>query len=385
MNKKSIAVIFGSRSAEHDVSIVTAISSIITPLKLTNNYTVIPVYIAKDGRWFSDPVLGEIETYSSGKIEDLLSKLKPVYLLFDNGLSIVTQGLQNKKLKIDIVFPATHGTYGEDGTLMGLLEMANVAYVGCDTVSASIAMDKVLARNIAKANNINMNKYHWFYASEFIKDKEAVDNKLKDLKFPLFVKPAHLGSSIAISKVDNLEELNNAIEVAIFYDSKVIVEEAVSNLIEVTVPLLGNDEIIAANTEEPNQGDKFFDFTAKYLRKGKSKANNDTVKGAQGYSHIPARISQEMRDKCIVIAKDVYRAIGCSGTSRIDLLIDSKTNDIYFNEINPLPGSLYAHNWKTVGFSNVELVEKLVSLALEKYLDKQKINTSFKTQFLKQF
>ncbi|HEY5267812.1 MAG TPA: D-alanine--D-alanine ligase [Candidatus Saccharimonadales bacterium] len=384
MSKPNIAVIFGSRSAEHDVSIVTAIVSIINPLELTDKYNVVPVYIAKNGAWYSSPKLKNIDLYSSGNLESFLNKIKPLAVSFNNGMTLIQSGFKSKELKIDLVFPATHGTYGEDGALMGLLDMANVAYVGCDQTAATICMDKVLARDAVSKANVKMNRYDWFYANDFEKNQSAVLGSLQTLNYPLFVKPVHLGSSIAISKVSNKQELINAIEVAIFYDSKVIVEEAVNNLVEVTIPLIGNDEIIAANTEEPNQGDKFFDFDTKYMRQGKSKANS-SAKGAHGYSHIPARISDEMKAQSISIAKQVYRTIGCSGVARVDLLIDSKTNDIYFNEINPLPGSLFAHNWKTVGISNVELVEKLIDYANQRYQQKQKLNTTFSTNFLKQF
>jgi D-alanine-D-alanine ligase len=384
MSKPNVAVIFGSRSAEHDVSIITAIVAIIQPLELTDKYNVVPIYIAKTGAWYSSPELKKIDLYSSGKLEATLKKIKPLSVSFDNGMTLVQPGFKSRQLKIDLVFPATHGTYGEDGTLMGLLEMANVAYVGCDSVASAICMDKVLARDVVSKSRVKMNRYEWFYASDFQTDQSSVLKLLSRMSYPLFVKPVHLGSSIAISRVNNQPELINAIEVAIFYDSKVIVEEAVNNLVEVTIPLIGNDQVIAANTEEPNQGSEFFDFDTKYMRQGKSKANSSS-KGAHGYSHIPARISGDMRQQSISIAKQVYKAIGCSGIARVDLLIDSKSKDIYFNEINPLPGSLFAHNWKTVGISNVELVEKLIGYANQRYQQKQKINTTFSTNFLKQF
>jgi D-alanine-D-alanine ligase len=384
MSKQNVAVVFGSRSSEHDVSIITALVSIIGPLELTGKYNVIPIYITKQGVWYSDPQLSNIELYSSGKIDSYLNKLKPISISFGKHMSLVHPGLRSKETKIDLVFPATHGTYGEDGSLMGLLEMANVAYVGCDMVAGAICMDKVLARDVAKLSGVKLNKYEWFYASDFEKNKDHVLKQLEKLSYPLFVKPVHLGSSIAISKVATKQELINAIEVAIFYDNKVIVEEAVNNLVEVTIPLIGNDEIIAANVEEPDQGDKFFDFDTKYMRQGKSKSN-DSSKAAQGYSHIPARISDDMTRQAVLIAKQVYKAIGCSGITRIDLLIDSKTKDIFFNEANPLPGSLSIHNWKTVGVSNIELVEKLVGYANQKFAQKQKLNTTFTTNFLKQF
>jgi D-alanine-D-alanine ligase len=384
MSKPNIAVIFGSRSAEHDVSIITAIVSIINPLELIGKYNVIPIYISKDGGWYSSPELKNVETYTSETLEVLLKRLKPISVSFANGMSLVQAGFKSKETHIDLVFPATHGTYGEDGALMGILEMANVPYVGCGMVAGAISMDKVLARDVVSKAGVEMNQYDWFYADEFKSDPDLIVKRIEKLKYPLFVKPVHLGSSIAISRVSNRSELINAIEVAIFYDSKIIVEEAVDNLIEVTIPLIGNNEVLAANVEEPDQGEKFFDFETKYMRQGKSKSNAN-AKGAQGYSHIPARISEPMREKSTNIAKQVYRSIGCSGIARVDLLINSKTNKIYFNEINPLPGSLSIHNWKTVGISNVELVEKLIAFGDQRFQEKQQLNTTFSTNFLKQF
>ena len=387
MSKTTIAVIFGSRSAEHDVSIITAISTVIKPLELTGDFEVVPIYITKDGKWYSDNKLKDIKTYTSSSLSNLINKLKPITLQFNEGFCLIHPGLKNKITKIDIVFPATHGTYGEDGDLMGLLEMADVPYVGCDAASSVLCMDKVLARIIVGNENVIQNKYKWFYSNEFTNNKKTVLRKISKLKYPLFVKPTHLGSSIAISKVNNELQLTNAIELAVFYDDKVIVEEAVENLLEVTIPILGNDKLTIANTEEPNQGEKFFDFDTKYIREGKSKSNfsSGAKQGAQGYSHIPARINQKMQNECKDIASKVYKALGCSGIARVDLLIDKKTQNIYFNEINPMPGSLYAHNWNSIGISNIELVQNLVNLGFERYTEKQKKQTVFKTNFLKQF
>ncbi len=386
MSKQTIAVIFGSRSAEHDVSIITAISTIIKPLELLAKYEVVPIYIAKDGKWYSDPILKDVSLYTSEKLDKYLNKTTPIAVQFNGGFRIIQPGFKNKQIDIDIVFPATHGTFGEDGDLMGILEMANVPYVGCDVPSSALCMDKVLARIVAGSEKVPQNKYQWFYSFEFKSNQDQVLTKLKNLKYPLFVKPTHLGSSIAITKVSNKDELINAIEVAAHYDDKVIVEEAVENLVEVTVPIMGNSELTAANTEEPNQGEEFFDFETKYIRGGKSKSKAAGGKqGAQGYSHIPARLDADMRQQCIDIAKSVYRALGCAGIARVDLLIDKKTKDIYFNEVNPLPGSLYAHNWRSIGISNIELVDRLVNLGFERYTENQKKETTFKTNFLKQF
>ena len=384
MNRLKVAVIFGSRSTEHDVSIITAISSIIKPLELSGNYEVYPVYIDKQGKWYAGNELKDINLYTSGRIEGYLAKQKPLSIRFDGGLTLVSGGIRPKEIKIDVVFPATHGTHGEDGELMGLLDMANVPYVGCDMPSSAIAMDKALSKIIASSFNIPTSKYIWFYSEQYQSSPEDIISKLKELVYPLFVKPVHLGSSIAITRVNSQKELKNAIEVAAHYDNKVIVEEAVANLIEVTVPIIGNDQLIPALVEEPLlKGEDFFDFDTKYMGGGKKGKN--AKQGAQGYSRLPADIPKELYVQAEETAKNVYRALGCSGIARIDLLIDSKAKKVYFNEVNPLPGSLYSHNWRQSGRTSIDLVSELVNLALKRYQAKRQYETVFDTNYLKQY
>ena len=389
---KTIAVIFGSRSAEHDISIITALSAIIKPLELTKMYRVEAIYIAKDGSWFWDDKLKDIKLYQTGEIDEFIRKSPKVQLQFDGGLTLVKSSqFAGRKAyrKIDVVFPATHGTHGEDGELMGLLEMANVPYVGCDVPSSAIAMDKVLAKLIAEAYKIPTPKMQFFTKSDYTNNMNAWNKAiLNKLKMPLFVKPARLGSSIGITKVENERELANAIEVALHYDDKAVVEEAVHNLVEVTVPIMGNDELIPALVEQPiSPEDGVFDFDTKYMNQGKNggKKMGTGKSGVQGYSKIPAQISNDLYAKSLDTAQAVYRAVGCKGIARIDLLIDEKAGIVYFNEINPLPGSLYSHNWRASGVSNVELVTRLVDLAEKRWSDKQKLTTTFSTNFLKQF
>ncbi len=387
---KTIAVIFGGRSTEHDVSIITALASIVRPLELAGEYKVVPIYIARDGAWYSDPKLTNISVYSSGTINSVIRSLKPVSVKFDGALTIhKASSIAGRKqfVHIDIAFPAMHGTYGEDGSLMGMLEMAGVPYVGCGVAASAVAMDKVLAKQIAVANSIPTSKFLNFLRPEFVKDPDAV---LKDitnhLKYPLFVKPAHLGSSIGISRVINDTELMNGLEVAAHYDHSIIVEEAVANLIEVTLPIMGNDEPLPALLERPLAGSEdFFDFDTKYMGGGKKSGQKNGSKGAQGYSQIPAELSKDLYAKAEHIGLRVYKALGCTGTARVDMLIDSKTGEVYFNEVNPLPGSLYAHNWRAAGISGVDLVRQLVGYAEERYVQQQQLATSFSTNFLKQF
>lgn len=391
MNKPTVGVFFGSRSAEHDVSIVTALSAIIKPLELSGNYKVVPVYIDKKGRWFSDQRLKDIATFSTvnaGSIESHLSKLKPIAVRFDNGLSLIKPGVRNQITNIDIAFPATHGTHGEDGELMGVFEMAGVPYIGCGVLASATAMDKVVSKLVAEAYKLPTPKFQFFTKTDFEAEPNMWLSRIeKWLRYPLFVKPAHLGSSIAITRVSNRAELENAIEVALHYDNKALVEESVDNLIEVTLPIRGNDNPEPALLEKPLTTSKqFFDFDTKYMGQGKGgKKMSGGKRGAQGYSQIPADISKELYDTAVETGLAMYKAIGCEGIARVDMLIDGKEGKVYFNEVNPLPGSLYAHNWRAKGVSGVQLVDSLVKFALERQVARQSIKTSFDTNFLKQF
>jgi D-alanine-D-alanine ligase len=386
---KTVAVFFGGRSTEHDVSIVTAIASIIKPLELIGDYRVIPVYIARDGAWYSDDRLKDIAIFSSGKIDGLLKQLKPTGVQFTGGLSLIkpTTFGKFKQVGIDIAFPAMHGTYGEDGTLMGLLELAGVPYVGCDMPSSVLAMDKVLAKVAASERGILTPKFLYYDRKTVTTDPPAVAAECqKSLKFPLFIKPAHLGSSIGISRASDMTELVNGLEVAAHYDDKIIVEEAVENLIEVTLPIMGNDEPRPALLERPlTEAEDFFDFDTKYLRGGKKGGQKSGSKGAQGYSELPAKLPTKLYEQAEATGLAVYKALGCSGTARVDMLIDQKSGRVYFNEVNPLPGSLYAHNWRAAGVSSVDLVRELIRLAEEKFATKQSVTTTFGTNYLKQF
>jgi D-alanine-D-alanine ligase len=381
--KKTIAVFFGGVSPEHDISIVTAIASVIKPLELIGDYTVIPIYITKKGVWYSDPALKDIATFRSGKITELCDKLKPVTVAFDGGLSIVSSGVRTKRKPIDIAFPAMHGGNGEDGSLMGLLRMANIPFVGCDMPASVIAMDKLLAKQAAEANDIPVAKYEYLYGHMFAQKPEEILNGIEaSLSYPMFVKPTHLGSSIGITRVTDRSQLKEAVEVAAYYDDKIIVEEAVPNLIEVTVPIIGNDETTVAYVERPLAKEEFFDFDSKYMSGGKK---NGPKQGAQGYSELPVKLPGSLYDDTVETALAVYRAVECEGLARIDLLIDSKASVVYFNEINPLPGDLYAHNWRAAGVSKIDLVKKLITFAYERYEKQQRLQRTFSTNYLKQF
>jgi D-alanine-D-alanine ligase len=388
---KTIAVIFGGRSTEHDVSVITAIGSVIKPLEASKKYKVEPIYISKDGSWYWDQKLKDVELYRSGNIEDFLTKAPKIHLLFDRGLTLVKSSqFAGRKLykDIDVVFPAMHGTHGEDGELMGLLQMANVPFVGCDMRSSVVAMDKVLSKQIVEAHGIETPKYIHFSSQEFTRNMQSVVKKIDtSLNYPLFVKPAHLGSSIGISRISGKDELVNAIEVALHYDTVALVEEAVNNLAEVTLPIMGNEEPVPALLEQPMiKPDDFFDFDTKYMQGGKKGGGKSGGKaGAQGYSKIPAELPPKLYDKAVEVGTSAYRAIQCAGIARIDMLVDTKSEKVYFNEVNPLPGSLYQHNWMRAGVSGVDLVTRLVELAFQRHEQQKTLTTSFGTNYLRQF
>lgn len=391
---KTVAVFFGGQSAEHDVSIITALTSIIKPLELTKEYQVVPVYIAKDGRWFVSEKLRNVTLYQGAGLKDFVSQVKPTGVILGDGMKLLVPGrLGSKTIAIDIAFPAMHGTHGEDGDLTGMLELSGIPYVGCGVAASAVSMDKVLAKQVAVSEGLAVPRSKWFTRSDVQTNAGEVIKQCKNLHYPLFVKPAHLGSSIGISRVENDKELHDGLEVAAHYDDKLIVEEAVSNLVEVTLPIMGNENPVPALLEQPLlHAEDFFDFETKYMQGGKKggkdgvkKLGGKGAKGSQGYSRIPADLPKPLADAATALGLSIYRTIGCSGIARVDMLIDTKAKMVYFNEINPLPGSLYAHNWTQAGVSRVELVEKLIDYAFERHTKRSKLTTTFETNFLKQF
>ncbi len=321
-----------------------------------------PIYIAKDGSWYSDPAMNDLQYFKGADFEERLLKQKKIQLSIDGGFKIVWPGITGKTVRVDVVFPAMHGTFGEDGSLMGLLRMANVPFVGCDMFASAVAMDKVLTKQLLTAEGIPTPPYVWFSKHEWEMDRGNCVKRVAALKYPVFVKPVHLGSSIGITKVKQPSELENALEVGFHYDNKVLVEQGVENLIEVTLPIMGNDELRLASIERPLNKGEFFDFGDKYLKGGKKGGGANSE-----YSEIPAKIDEDVARQVREFGERTYRILGCSGIARVDFLIDDAAKQAYVIEVNTLPGSLYHHNWKKSGLSAVELVRMLVKLAEERY------------------
>jgi D-alanine-D-alanine ligase len=375
---KTIGVIFGGKSAEHDVSIITAHIPILDTLLASGRYDVWPIYISKAGKWYADKAMNDLSFFKNADFESTLDK--EIDLSLHDGLGISWPGIFRKRVKIDLVFPAMHGTYGEDGSLMGLLRMASVPFVGCDLFASAVAMDKVLTKQVLAAEGVLVVPYVWFAKTEWQKNAADIKARIKkELRAPLFVKPVHLGSSIAISKVKTDAELEQAIEVALHYDDKVLVENGIHPLLEITLPIMGNDNPRPAHLEKPLNKTEFFDFNDKYLSGGK--------KGGSGvnteYSEIPADIGDALSQKVKDLGIRVYKILGCSGIARVDFLIEAATEKIYVNEVNTLPGSLYHHNWKKAGVSNMDLVLGLVELAEERFAAQKNTKFAFQSDVLK--
>ena len=382
--KLNIGVFFGSRSPEHDVSIITA-QMIINVLKQDGKYNVMPIYLDKKGRWFISDKLSNVEFFRKSEFEKELDKMDDFSLDLDASKGFLKFQPKRKKLfsrsniiVVDVAFPAFHGSFGEDGTIQGLFEILNVPYVGCGVLASTLAMDKIMSRRIFEKENFLIVKNIWFHKNEFEKrKKEEIFKEIEQkLSYPLFVKPNRLGSSIGISKVNNQKELDFAIEVVFQFDEKVIIEEAVQNLMEVNCAVIGNDDLIVSSPEQPFYKQEFQTFEEKYLTKG------GTIKKGAKKNIIPAPLPKEKLEEIQNLSKKAYRAFGCSGISRVDFLVDTKKMNIYINELNTLPGTLQFHLWEASGISKKYLVDKLIDYAVERFNKNKKFIYTFGSNLL---
>lgn len=378
----NIGVFFGSRSPEHDVSIITG-QLVIQGLKdLGHNVT--PVYIKKDGKWCIGEELGNIEFFKQNDFESKLKKFEGFSIQPEPGsqkLILKRSGvLGSKEYTLDLAFPALHGQYGEDGTIQGLFEMMNVPYVGCDVLSSAITMDKVLTKVIYQRFNIPTAEFVYFENREWIENKSEIINNIKEkLTWPLIIKPARLGSSIGISKAKTEEELEFSIEVALHYDEKVIVEECIEDLMDLTVAVLGNENPITSLIQESVYSKDFFSYEDKYLEDGGAQLGN-----AEKKLIIPASLDDEASKQIKELAVDIYKIFGCNGTARVDFLYSKSKKEFYANEINPLPGTLYHHLWKKSGIELKDLLSKLIDFAKDRQEKKNKLTHTFDSVILKQ-
>ena len=365
---KKVAVIFGGRSAEHEVSVITGMQ-VIENIDKTK-YEVVPIYVDKNGKWLTGNSLMDFKNYKDGSFKDA----KEIILSPNHGDKNIyahpnTVGLFGKKIlgEIDIVFPAFHGMNGEDGTVQGIFELMDIPYVGCGVLGSSVGMDKILMKDVYKANGLPVVDYVWFYRSKWLKDKDIVIKDIEEkLSYPLFVKPANLGSSIGISKAKDREGLINAIEIAIRYDRKIIIEKAVENLREINCAVLGFDnEVITSLCEEPIGWEEILSFEDKYVR-----SNEKGGKSSGERRIIPAEIEDNIREEIEELAKKAFITIDGRGVSRIDFLLDAN-NKVYINEINTLPGSIAFYLWEGKGYPFKKLIDELISIALKVHEEKK--------------
>ncbi|MDO8600817.1 MAG: D-alanine--D-alanine ligase family protein [bacterium] len=374
----TIGVFFGSRSPEHDVSVITA-CLIIKTLRAMGQ-SVAPVYIDTEGNWYSDNALGSIEFYQNKNYAEKLKKL-PRYFLDEEAshgkLTLKKKGWGSRAVTINLAFPAFHGSYGEDGTIQGLFEMFNVPYVGCGVAASAIAMDKIVTKLLYRAQNIPTANFIFFTNHEWSHEKERVMREALALRFPLFVKPARLGSSIGISKVQNEKELEFAIEVALHYDTKVIVEEGVQNLMDITCALLGNENPTPSLLQESAFEGDFFDYEEKYIKGGGAQTGS-----AEKKIVIPARLDAGTTKEIQSAAVRIFKLFGCSGMARVDFLYDKTAQKWYANEINTIPGTLYHHLWKASGIPFEELLKRLMDFARDSHRKKNSVTTSFASDVL---
>ena len=351
--KLSLAVIFGGVSSEHEVSRMS-VTSILENLS-NERYEVHMVGITKEGRWLL--YTGPVEDILSGAWEQ--GPVTPAFLSPDpsvHGLVALRDG-KAETIHVDVIFPALHGKNGEDGTIQGLFQLSGIPYVGCDTESSAISMDKPVTPSLLSSADIEQAHYLWFYADRFDAAPDTIKNKIQALlDFPVFVKPSNAGSSVGVSKVERFEDLDQAIRKAAREDKKVVVEEGITGQ-EVEVAVLGNRDCDASIVGEIGASAQFYDYDDKYIN-GTSQL------------YIPARIPQEVSEKIRQTAVRAYRLLGCSGLARVDFFVTAGDNRVILNEINTLPGftsiSMYPKLWMAMGLSYGELLDKLIELALQR-------------------
>ena len=390
--KIKLGVIFGGESVEHEVSIISAIQAI---NKIDQEkYEVVPIYITKDREWYTGAMLTDVEVYQD---LDLIKKYATNVVLYHKNGSFVLQskGLFKKIITdLDVVFPIVHGTNVEDGTLQGYLQTIGIPYVGSNVYASVVGQDKAYMRDIFKANDINCPNYVWFYDTDFKNNQDEVIKKVEKIGYPVIVKPATTGSSIGIGVAKDKDKLIKAIEEAINYDSKIVVEEMIPNLMEVNIAVLGNYEHQETSViEEVLSKSAFLTYEEKYIGsskvKGKLGAKMPAVKGSKGMASadrkIPADISDKMAKEVEELAVRVFKALGSSGNARIDMLIDTKAKKVYVNEINSIPGSLAFYLWDPKGKDYTELLDDMINIAIKDYKRRESKTHSFKTNILQGF
>ena len=365
--KLRMAVLFGGRSGEHDVSLMSARSvlSVLDPAK----YEITQVGITRDGRWFSgENAIDALDIGATDGLEHVILSPDPS----ENGLYAIRNEKYVKLTDVDVFFPVMHGTYSEDGTMQGLLEMADVAYVGAGVVGAAVGMDKGIFKDVMIANDIPVVDTIVVTRREIEKEIEAVIRKAEEMSgYPLFTKPANMGSSVGVTKCNNRSDLQEGLIEAAAYDRRVLIQHGVANVREIEVSVLGNDEPQASIPGEIEPSREFYSYESKY------------IDGTSGLL-IPAPLPEETIEMIREVAVRAYKAIDCAGMARVDFMLDKDTNAIYLNEVNTIPGftqiSMYPKLWEATGLPYADLIDRLVEFALERKADRDRTKHEFRSE-----
>lgn len=391
-----VAVIYGSRTCEHDVSIVSALQAMDNLDK--NEYEIVPVYIARDGQWYTGRLLRNITFYSAFKpelvthvapvmSEDGKLTLMPVTSIAPHGFKgMVKVLMSNMNLgedtveKCDVVLPVMHGMNGEDGTLQGLLELFNVPYTSTGVLGSALGMDKIAMKQFFRGCGLPVVDGMWFARSEWNKNHEEVLNRVESsCPYPVYVKPANLGSSIGISRATDRQSLIKAIETAVEYDRRILVERGIEKPVEINCSALRiKGDVRASLCEMPASWEEFLTFDDKYLRGSKSGKGQGMESLAR---KVPAPISDELTQRIQQMTTQVYNAMDCKGVVRIDYMLDG--DELYINEINIIPGSLAFYLWEPLGISFKEMLDCMIEDAFTAYAEKNRSVFSYDSSILR--
>ena len=386
MPKLQLGVFFGSRSCEHEVSIISAVQMMQNADK--EKYDVIPVYISTKGIWYTGEKLKDIASYTpfnenAAGIEQVTLDLTPgsgALVAYRQSKGLFGGMKQEVVARLDCACLVFHGMHGEDGTLQGLLEMANIPYTSPGVASSAIGMDKILMKQFFRGADLPVLPSQWYSAYQWQENAAEVTDAIeKELGYPVFVKPANLGSSIGVSRADNREKLAEALELAFSYDRRVLVEKGLDKPIELNCAVMGYDGRCRASVlEMPNTGGDFLSFADKYLNGAGS------TKGMAALARlVPAPIEDSLRDEIQELSKRIFTLMDCKGVVRIDYMFDSATQKVYITEINTIPGSLAFYLWEAGGMSYREAIDEMVKFAMAAHKDKNRNSYAFESNILK--
>lgn len=384
--KIKVGVIFGGKSVEHEVSIISGIQAINN--MDTEKYDIIPIYLSKENKMYVGPMICEVKNYKD--ISHLITNSQRVVMVNNNDkvdlIKYPMKKLGNNLFdSLDVVFPIVHGTNVEDGSLQGYLKVLDIPFVGCNVIASSVGMDKYVMKTVLKDNHIPVLDCLRINDFEYINDNDKViNNVLEQLELPVIVKPINLGSSVGIKVARKKEELIECIEYAFNFSKQILVEKAITNLKEINCSVLGNiKDCKASECEEPISTGEILSYEDKYT------SNQGKTKGSKGMSSLdrklPADIDQETKDIIQKYAIDTFKALNCNGVVRIDFMIDLDSNEVYVNEINTIPGSLAFYLWEATGIKYKEMLSELIDLSFIRQREENNLSFSYDTNILEGF